>query len=946
MKHNPDYHNLAKLTVIQHLRSYGIKIKNWNNKRRSEFGKGVLQNGKVFGAPIYSLPQLCIPEYGKIPMFLVEVCRYLENHAHTEGLFRKSGSVVRQKLLKSKLDRGDKSLSNAPPCDVAGILKQFFRELPEPIVPADLQDALYKAQNLSSDEDRTSATMLISCLIPDHTVLILRYFFNFLHAVSKRSDANKMDSSNLSVIFAPNLLQSDDNEKISASTEKKLRVQAAVVKTLIDQAANIGCVPDFLLEKIPGMLGVDVGADTPGPEESDLNCSGETKRRRRKSVGVLSSMVTPLILTPSTKRKLPLDSVQGISNKKRKSIKQNLTFELLPSSLFGAGSTPASAKTEESPSVSLETSGSSFSPSVGSGRHLSSSGNVRRSKRCENRKVQRVESGKTGCFSPKITRTEMVRRSLRLRFSLGKSSKDTNTGFTSNIRSQNIGWRLANSQELPVPENTVAALSSPVESPCVSAGFKKISKSEENLLTPQKSDELSHRMSWTGPHPLSKACDEGTPLAGYLSAASCFSEPILVAGKPPTMPKKLVSPQARGLEDQSYKEDSLCEEENSKVQNTVRRITKAFTESGSDLRVMVGCATSPEEDYPELYISEVQKGSEIQDGRLDNDGVVYECTSKEDFCAQEKFVDENRIGTIGSPDSLEIIQYVKPLQTLLKTEGVNDSADSVEAANKKQECDLEMLKFKVGNFSESISPVTVEAADMPALSEPTLQKILSIPKSNKEPTLQSTQDSIPKSVPALRVSRVSDHIQHFNKLCLSDRNAVQNAKSPIKYQRTPVRQSVRRINSLSGVKRHVDNTLCAGSPMVKSVSFDEFPSSALPVTNISRASFSTSSRETSVSCEHVAASSFLGSNSKILKRSFVKTPSSLPCTAIPLKSVFEDLTNRDISRTTCTKADISTNAPNNARRILSVRESNRYKGSPKNPIARVTLLPATKPLDL
>lgn len=59
---------------------------------------------------------------------------------------------------------------------------------------------------------------------------------------------------------------------------------------------------------------------------------------------VFSSMVTPLILTPSTKRKLPLDSVQGISNKKRKSIKQNLTFELLPSTLFGGGSTPSSGK--------------------------------------------------------------------------------------------------------------------------------------------------------------------------------------------------------------------------------------------------------------------------------------------------------------------------------------------------------------------------------------------------------------------------------------------------------------------------------------------------------------------------------------------------------------------------------------------------------------------------
>lgn len=36
----------------------------------------------------------------------------------------------------------------------------------------------------------------------------------------------------------------------------------------------------------------------------------------------------------------------------------------------------------------------------------------------------RVESGRAGCFSPKADKKEAPRKSLRLRFSLGKSSKD------------------------------------------------------------------------------------------------------------------------------------------------------------------------------------------------------------------------------------------------------------------------------------------------------------------------------------------------------------------------------------------------------------------------------------------------------------------------------------------------------------------------------------------
>lgn len=55
-----------------------------------------------------------------------------------------------------------------------------------------------------------------------------------------RSTENKMISSNLAVIFAPNLFQSSEPDKISAQTDKKLRLQAAVVQTLIDHAEDIG----------------------------------------------------------------------------------------------------------------------------------------------------------------------------------------------------------------------------------------------------------------------------------------------------------------------------------------------------------------------------------------------------------------------------------------------------------------------------------------------------------------------------------------------------------------------------------------------------------------------------------------------------------------------------------------------------------------------------------
>lgn len=84
------------------------------------------------------------------------------------------------------MDAGEECLSTALPCDVAGLVKQFFRELPEPVLPTELQEAFIKAQQLPTEEERTSATMLLSCVLPDRNVATLHYFFDFLHDVSKR----------------------------------------------------------------------------------------------------------------------------------------------------------------------------------------------------------------------------------------------------------------------------------------------------------------------------------------------------------------------------------------------------------------------------------------------------------------------------------------------------------------------------------------------------------------------------------------------------------------------------------------------------------------------------------------------------------------------------------------------------------------------------------------
>ncbi|XP_078515573.1 rho GTPase-activating protein 11A isoform X2 [Lissotriton helveticus] len=1011
MKPLTDHKSLLRLAVVQQLRGYGIKVKRWNSKQRLTHEEvrfvGTPDKGKTFGTPLHDLPHAFVQDYGNIPSFVVAACKHLELHASTEGLFRKSGSVVRLKALKNQLDVGDGCLAAAPPCDVAGLLKQFFRELPEPILRPDLQDSFFKAQQLGSEEERTAATLLLSCLLSDRTIDTLRYFFGFLQRVSLKSSENKMDSSNLAVIFAPNLLQSSDgSEKMSASTEKKLRLQAAVVRTLIDHAQDIGRIPDSILEKIPAMLGVDTGCPMPfleNYEDGEWESPGERKKRRRRSVGVFSSMVTPVILTPSTKRKLPVDSGTGFSNKKRRSLKHTLGFDLLPSSLFSGGFSPSSAQSDASPSVSFETSQNSLSPFIISAKHLSGSGNLR-SKRYENKKIHRVESGKTGCFSPKISRKEMVRRSLRLKFSLGKSSRENlvNSHPPTN-GSESIGWRLATQQEseqkVELPKTNASF--SPVKATKRSA--KMICKSEENLLTPKCSDSTNYRMSWTGPGqskpPLSD--NEGTPGMGILNPANFYSEPLLVIGKPPAFPCESRLGPVSCKSDQMLMESPLGGEEKHIAEKTLVMIKKAFSESGSDLHglIMNSRSSLDKEERATETLAEagVGAGTTVLQTILHITGVtghVDHNTSRPDNPGQENnssVVKENGVSVKSDPEMEKCVAEETLKSPSLKSSNepspVTTPCQGPSSEDQASERIIEATAFLQPDVHDDanngvrsswctldknvmVSDVAVVA--IPLNSPPSVHESEDTHLAKLCQVTVASSEAVSKSLVVSKSVRVSDHIQRFNKLSLDD-NQSKKVKSPLQFQRTPVRQSVRRINSLSEIKKQESSSILVksstlGATLHKSSSCDHnffsrvaelamnsAPSKPCPVAaRVRPAPACLVQRSTSAisPTSDSKATSKPGADTLLRTHRVCKPKVGLVTQS---KSVLEDLTNQDTAkaagRDTLDKkpraCKAAAPAPDTGlARKLSGKEKGRYKGSPKNPIIKAQLLPTSRPLEL
>ncbi|XP_074724259.1 rho GTPase-activating protein 11A isoform X2 [Strix uralensis] len=990
---------LVQLAVLEELRaSYGIKVKSGSCLAAAKQPRAAAAEGKIFGISFHALPQSLVPDYGYIPSFLVDTCEYLEEHVHTEGLFRKSGSLVRLKALKSKLDQGENCLSAALPCDVAGLLKQFFRELPEPILPPHLQEGLLRAQQLGNE--KKTATVLLSCLMANRTIEALRYFFNFLRTVSLRSSENRMDSSNLAVIFAPNLLHSNENEKMSASTEEKIRLQAAVVQTLIDHAAEIGQVPEFILEKIPAMLGVDAFQSTPslwGHEDSENESPSECKKRRHRSVGVLSS-VTPVVLTPSTKRKLPTDCSQGLSSKKRRSFKHSFAFELLPSSIFNS-STPASVQFEASPCVSLESSQTSLSPSTVGENHMSGTGN-RRSKRHASKKLYRAESGKTGCFSPKISRKEMVRRSLRLKFGLGKSNREMNmvSGCVVGNRSENIGRRLASQQGLE--SRTECAKRDLLFSPCINEKFpkkgsKNVSKSEENLLNPNK---VVHRMSWNSPtvtYSQVISRNEGI-LPGHPNPEISSSESVLMFGEPPVVPDEFksttVSKQENSLE------LLLCEEESNSTAATLLKVKQAFSASGSNLHNLIGdtkssfsdvagetlnetlCLTglSLEKDLLAEEVSENLTNTKSREllQQFNQSYAIDKHQSKKD---ENKVLEKRNFKAsieielqVAKPDMKNVTELPVPQvlawkdKLTVQNSSSKDDLNKLDSFGRKEKIELthsqtvENCMVKRCNLEEDTAKLSV------AGQLPTLQLTKSLNEvDNQYLQAENCDKTLTKTLTVSDHGKVSDHIQWFNKLSLNDPSSASKTKPPLKFQRTPVRQSVRRINSLLEVNRQsVSSQLLkardTGSPLVKSLSYDSalFSCTEKPSKNSVVLPLRSESTYDQVSVSHKQ----LDLTSKSCCRPL--NPSDKPdvsvrtagihkhkATVHPSKSVLEDVSNHEMVKSSL-KANVNINIPGAApekstiTRSASGRERVCYRGSPKNPISKVKLLPAAKPVDL
>ncbi|XP_051995614.1 rho GTPase-activating protein 44-like isoform X5 [Xyrauchen texanus] len=177
---------------------------------------------------------------GREIAFPIEACvtMLLECGMEEEGLFRVAPSASKLKKLKASLDCGvlDVQEYSADPHAIAGALKSYLRELPEPLMTFELYDEWIQASNIQDTDKRLQNLMSTCEKLPADNLNNFRYLIKFLAKLTEHQDANKMTPGNIAIVLGPNLLWTHSEGNITEMmTTVSLQI-VGIVEPIIQHA--------------------------------------------------------------------------------------------------------------------------------------------------------------------------------------------------------------------------------------------------------------------------------------------------------------------------------------------------------------------------------------------------------------------------------------------------------------------------------------------------------------------------------------------------------------------------------------------------------------------------------------------------------------------------------------------------------------------------------------
>ncbi|XP_043925745.1 breakpoint cluster region protein [Protopterus annectens] len=156
-------------------------------------------------------------ERSKVPYIVRECVEEIERRGMEEvGIYRVSGVATDIQALKAAFDSNDKDISvmmnemdvNA----IAGTLKLYFRELPEPLFTDELYPNFAEGIALSEPVAKESCMLNLLLSLPEPNLGTFLFLLEHLKRVAEKESINKMSLHNLATVFGPTLLRPSEKD--------------------------------------------------------------------------------------------------------------------------------------------------------------------------------------------------------------------------------------------------------------------------------------------------------------------------------------------------------------------------------------------------------------------------------------------------------------------------------------------------------------------------------------------------------------------------------------------------------------------------------------------------------------------------------------------------------------------------------------------------------------
>uniref|UniRef100_A0A8C2PXS1 Myosin IXB n=1 Tax=Cyprinus carpio TaxID=7962 RepID=A0A8C2PXS1_CYPCA len=173
-----------------------------------------------------------------VPVVLEIMLEHVEmNGLYTEGIYRKSGSANRMKELHQLLEAGPEnvSLEDYPIHAVTGLVKQWLRELPEPLMTFTHYNDFLRAIELPEKQEQLQAIYKVLEQLPPANFSTLERLVFHLVRVAKEEKSNRMTPNSLAIVFAPCILRCPDSADPLMSMKDVAKTTTCVEMLLNEQ---------------------------------------------------------------------------------------------------------------------------------------------------------------------------------------------------------------------------------------------------------------------------------------------------------------------------------------------------------------------------------------------------------------------------------------------------------------------------------------------------------------------------------------------------------------------------------------------------------------------------------------------------------------------------------------------------------------------------------------